>query len=254
MRSDTSTRKLIKGTTVYRYYFDYSTASRAISGIQARRVRAQPLEDAVVGAVFEVLQDRKWIAERVRAQMENMGSGEGDVEKQREKLVEEREQVTLRLKRIHKTSKNLTDEELEGLVAEDNARLVAIRREVADLEHSDEQKPLTPKDAIAAVTARLSSVPERWQDLPRVELKRFLAAVVEDLQIDLHTLETTFTIRMPQWAVTPVSKDNRSVRLNFTSAWSSVAETNAVPAITLDRIHCRAERKCYFCSRRKRAA
>ncbi len=36
MRGDTNTRRLKRGKKSYRYYFDYSTASKALSGLCAR--------------------------------------------------------------------------------------------------------------------------------------------------------------------------------------------------------------------------
>ena len=139
---------------------------------------------------------------------------------------------------------------------EDNARLVAIRRELSDLDHSDDRRPPTVDEAVAAITARLGVLPQAWTDLPRPELKQFLAAVIENLEIDVATLETTFTVRLPDRATHPLPKEDPTGRLNFTSAWSPLFDTDTATALGLDRVVCRHHKptKCYECSRQRRAA
>lgn len=255
MRGETSIRMLVGGKKVTRYYFDYSTASKAISGMPARRVPAAPLEEAVLAAVLDVLKDSDWVTERVRAHVEQMHHGTQDAEQQRETLLSEREEITRRLKRIHQTSGDLADNELAELVADDNARLLAIRRELVALDTDAAQRPTTSQEAIAAVTKRLNGLLADWQQLPRADLKQLLAALIDDLRIDLVTLETRFTIRLPQQAMNPLSSSGAEVRLNFRSAWSSSLETNGEGGPVIDTIECQSDRRgrCYNCSRKRRA-
>jgi hypothetical protein len=256
MRGDSVNKKLVGGQKVYRYYFDYSTASEAVSGLNARRVPAEALEEAVMPAVFEVLSDRSWIADRVRGAADQTQGVTISVEQQRAELQTERDEIVRRLKRIHRTSQSLTEEELESIVADDNLRLVKIRRELATLDQPDANRPPTPQEAMAAIEARLSVLPSDWRLLPNAELKTLLSAVIEKLTIDLVTFEVTMALHLPQVAMQGISCDTSEVRVNFTSLWSSVLDSNRQEAVFLDQITCGHDRsqKCYGCWRHRRAA
>lgn len=256
MRGETNTRRLKKGKKSYRYYFDYSTASKALSGLCARRVPADPLEEAVVPAIFESLLDHDWIAERVRDRVLALDAGSSSIDEQRTKLVAERHEVARRLARSLKLSERLTDEEIGGIIAEDQARQLAIRRELAELDRRSTTRAPSATEATQAVIERLRMIPTSWKELPREELKDFLKTVVDDLRIDLGTLETTLTIRVPEKAMNPLPKVDSNSRLTFTSAWPSSPDAGTPDGVKSHEIACRHDRrtKCYVCKRSRAAA
>ena len=258
MRGDTNTKKVEGGREVRRYYFDYSTASKAISGLCARRVRAEPLEDAVVPAVFGVLLDHVWVAERVRQYVAELSSGVRDVEAEKRVLIAEQTEITRRLKRVHKTSGHLSDDDLEALVADDNARLVVIRRQLNDLDRVDDRRPPTADEAVAAVTERLMTVPADWRSLPNAAVKDFLKSVVSDLKVDLETGAVTMDVCVPAVATAaiPASASREGRRVSFTSAWLSLPDAIMADSLKIEEIRCESDRKrkCYTCERLRRAA
>ena len=172
MRGDTNTRKLPNGEReIRRYYFDYSTASKAISGLPARRIPSVPLEEAIIPVVFEALFDQETIDRCVRQYVAAHNEGVRDVDRERKTLNAEREEIGKRLKRVHKTSGHLTDEELEAIVADDNARIIAIRHALAMLDHEATHQPPTADEAIASISARLAALPTDWKSVPNREMK-----------------------------------------------------------------------------------
>jgi hypothetical protein len=99
-----------------------------------------------------LLLDHDWIAQRVRERVTAMDAGTVSIEQQRAKLLAERTEVARRLARSLKQCEGLTDEEIGGVIAEDQARQLGIRRELADLDRrSTRQGPTAPEAIEAAV-------------------------------------------------------------------------------------------------------
>jgi hypothetical protein len=258
MRGDTNSKQGKFGRLIRRYYFDYSTASSAISGLHARRVRAESLEDAIVSTVFELFKDQPWVEQQVRAAVAGLNVNVIDLGRERANLISEREEISHRLKRIHKTSGHLSDDELQSLVAEDNARIVVIRHDLGRLDRDDGQRTPTADEAVAAVSKRLAALPTDWRSLPNRELKVFLKAVVDHLSIDLATLDVDLSISLPFGAThAPVADaEGADGRLSFTSAWSPISDSTRPGPLKLDQARCERDRKtkCFTCHRLRRAA
>ncbi len=141
-----------------------------------------------------------------------------------------------RLARSLKLCEGLTDEEIGGVIAEDQARQLGIRRELADLDRRSTRQGPTAAEAIEAVSARLRVLPRSWKELPRRELKDFLKAVVEELKIDLGTLETTMIVRVPERATNPLPKCSPGSRLTFASAWSCLHDAGSAEDLKTHRV------------------
>ncbi len=259
MRGETNTKRGPNGERhIRRYYFDYYTASKAISGLPARRIPAVPLEEAVVPAVFEALFDKATIDSCVRRYIANSGNGPRDIEHERRNLNQERDEIGRRLKRVHKTSGHLTDEELEAVVADDNARIIAIRHALATLDRDEAYRPPTSDEAIAALSARLAALPTDWRTVPNNEMKHLLATVIESCVIDLATREVTLSIRVPANLLDqplPIKHDDE-VRVNFRSLWPSSPDATHAGGPRIAKFACEhhPKQKCYHCQRLRPAA
>lgn len=257
MRGDSKVKRRKNGEKVInRYYIDDSAEKKALSGAYIRRVRADLLEGAVLPVVFEALFDRQWVLDRIRAHTQQSDGGLSHLNDQKKRLEAERNEINRRLTRIHKTSGNLTDEELEPLVADDNARIVAIRQELRELELAHDQRLPTPEEAVAAVTERLTTLPVDWRSLPNREMKQFLAVVIGDMEIDLETFEVSLKLRLPRQAAEALEKpaDDES-RVKFTSAWLSLSDSTPHRAFQIAEIACERaqDATCFWCRRRKAA-
>ena len=254
MRGDSNRKKRKSGISVIRYYFDYSTASKAVSGLHARRVRAEPLENAVLPVIMEVFKDTDWVAQQVRTSVlaaADNTCGEHD----RQQLVSEREDITRRLARIDKSSGHLTDDELEPLVAADNARIVEIRHTLSRMQAMPPADQPTPEEAISTIVKRLASLPDSWRTLPNRELKHLLSVVIEHLTIDLETLEIDLRLRLPRESLRPIGvATSETGRVTDTSLWSSLTGATRVGDIAIEHVVCHHSDRCYTCSRRRRAA
>jgi hypothetical protein len=253
------------GVQARRVYFDAKGTNYGKTGVVNRKVTADSLEDAVVPAVFNVFADRAWIAERVEAAVASLQTEAFNPAHERDVLVKEREDITRRLTRIHRTSEHLSDEELDALVRPDNERIVAIRLELAELDRAAERRPPTVDEAVSAVMERLDTLPENWRSLPNEDMKLFFRSVIESLEVDLDTFNVEMRLRLPESAMHVATPGERDAEggVRFTSAWCHSPESSHVHALRIEKLTCTrtldgcARRRldpCYTCRRHRSAA
>jgi hypothetical protein len=247
------------GRSCKRVYIDGTSQNTAQPGIVNRRVRADAIEEAVISAICHTLNDREWVAERIRTVVEADNTPVSSAIDVRGALVKERDEIVRRLGRVHRTSAHLTDEELEAIVKDDNARVIAIREELADLDRAaGDDQPVTVDGAVEAVTKRLAALPTDWRTLPNRELKALLRAMIGRLEIDLSNFFVELDVRLPRAAVQPV-KSGDDGAVNYASAWQCVVDSPPVGSLKIEKITCARDTRyprawCYTCSRHRKAA
>lgn len=257
MHGDTVKKKLVSGEKFYRYYLDYSCASKGETGIRARHIPAKPLEDAVVPVVLDVLKDSDLVADRVRTYFQNLALRDDNGDQRRADLAAERKRVTRTLDRIYTHAGDVAETELAEMVAEHNKRLRDIRAELALLDARVEETPPRPEEAVATATAEINSMLDAWKELPPADLKVLLAAFVEDLSVDPATLAVSFTVRLPEKIPQysqPEGRDELGVRNRL--LWPSVSDPNPETTLKIDHVACDGGRRgrCYQCKRTTAAA
>jgi hypothetical protein len=258
MNGSTVTKKLRGGIKKqYRYYYDYSAGTFADKGAMARRIPAEPLEEAVIPAVLEVLVDSDWVVERVKNHVAKSAMTNDGEEDLRKALIAERQRITTRLKRMFDTLGDVADAELAESVTADKTRLLTIRSELARLDMPVERPKPTPDEAVAAVIEELQNMPKQWRSLPRKELRALLAKFITDLKVDLRTLAVEFTVRIPPFVQSAVETTvHGKVRVQNRWLWQSSLDAHAAERPKIDQIECQGRRRgnCYVCQRLRQAA
>ncbi|HEY0008120.1 MAG TPA: recombinase family protein, partial [Tepidisphaeraceae bacterium] len=250
------------GKILERAYLDTMSRARGIAGDFIRNLPAPQFEDAIVPAVLEALMDQPWIEERILAALVSMETDRPSIADRRKRLEQEREEITHRLKGIYRNSHNLSDDDLDALVKDDNSRLGKVKLELADLEHENLHLPPTPEQAVAAVRERLRSLPSNWRSLPNRNIKRLLRVVIERCVVDMRTFETEVTVRLPFEVMQPVktASDGQNLTDCFTKHWLTEAIRADKNTVKIAEIHCIRDDKptryvkCWTCSRREKAA
>lgn len=253
MRGDTVNKKLKSGRKTYRYYFDGHAAVFAKGSGAARRVPAQPLEEAVMQTVWDALKDSDRLEQRVRELVQSQGRDDQQ-QRRRRGLEKERETLMRRIKQVYKLLGNLADKELSEQIEADRDRVAAIDEQLKTL--GREEDGGEDLEAITqAVLKRLRDLPAGWRALSPATLKQLLAAAVEDLTLDLETLEVHFTLVLPcQFMGLGEQTDGYAeVRLDYRWPYPSSAETNRPSSLAIDDYRCDHERQgrqdCYACRR-----
>ena len=254
MRGETVNRKLVGGPTQYRYYFDGGAAIRGEKGLHIRRVPAEPLEAAVLGVVKEVLGDSEGLRARVQDGVARLLRDEPDEGQKKESLLEEQESLSSRLRQAYKLLGKVGVEAIEAEVAKDSSRLAEVMQELKALDRSRRPEQIDAGQVTKRVLERLDAVVEKIADMPHAELKQLLAAMVDDLTVDLETGDVTLELVLTDWMQPSSSEptDNAGVRLGCTSPWTPTAEAKCNSLrVSLGRWSCLSvRRRCYECSRR----
>jgi hypothetical protein len=253
MRGETVNKKLKHGREIYRYYFDGSAAVFGERGLKAKRVRAEPIERAVLGVLSEVLSNLGDLDQRIRAAAKK-SDGQEDGERRACLLREERENLVRRLREAYRLLGDMNDV-LADQIADDKARIKAI-----DLEISKSERPLK-KDSdvetiVRRVRKRMDGLAENLDNLPYAQIKQLLLTLVGDLRIDLETQELAIELILPASMLNDGQLE--TVRLDSKWPWPSEAEANRSGGLKIADYRCEHSRikrqDCYTCSRVKRTA
>lgn len=258
MRGDTVNKKMKVGRKLYRYYFDGSAAVFARGDGAARRVPAEPLENAVMDAVWDVLRNVDGLEDRIRHQIETASHDDAGT-RLRDALLAEQLKIQQRVKAAYKLLGDKPSDALNEMLGADIQRLDSIERELNAI--TCKAAPQTEAWNVEAVLEQLRELPKTWRQLSNRHLKLLLAAVVEDMSLDIKTLELTFTLVVPEMLTLNSSDDTTGsdlVRPASPSPWQSRAKTNQRISLEIDVVRCVHEMKgrayCYTCHRGRPAA
>ncbi|MEM6552580.1 MAG: recombinase family protein [Planctomycetota bacterium] len=262
MRGDTVHKKLKSGPRQYRYYFDGSAATFAERGLLIRRVPAEPLEQAVVGVLRNLLVDLDDLDERIANAISNVDQVT-DHGQEREALQAERSTLVARLRDAYRLLGGISDE-LADELNRDSERIQAIDRQLASLE-APTKSSLDPTATANAVRELIASLnPDA--DLPNAIMKQLIAAMLSDMTIDLETFEVSFTVIIPPLATEDddntanedIADSNPAVRLASRLPSPLRGETNRSDSLRIANYRCQhrleGRRHCFTCRRTSKAA
>lgn len=256
MRGETVNKKLLHGKSQYRYYFDGGAAIRAETGLNTRRIPSEPVEQAVIGVIERVFKDSTAVEERVEAAAALLLEDQPDDQQQRQQvaLVAEQKVISNRMKAAYMLLGGDGSEAVEEQMTTDSARLAEVKKQLKVLDRVHQPQQIDVKQVTSNVVKRLDRLAEGLSAMPNAEMKQLLAAMLEDMEIDLATGELSFSVVLTDWMQPPPvdPKGDVEVRLDPPRPWSSAVEANPdYPRLVLSQWSCQSvKRKCYECSRR----
>lgn len=272
MRGELAIKKLVAGPKKMRYYFDGGAAVYGEKGLAIRRLRAEPLEKAVLGVLQQVLADSPRVLASIREEVAKVATGEPDDDRQAT-LEAERDEIKVRIraayKRLGKAGAETVEEEMEA----DQKRLDRIAQELVTITAHQPANPVDIEGVSKLVAERLGRMRQDFSGLSNAQLKDLIAAMVQGMCVDLLTEELTFTVVLPAGMTMPDSHsaagdtpasasgtdEESEVRLKNRLPWSLISETNpengSGMVIPVGHWTCKKPSKnCYACSRIAKAA
>lgn len=254
MRGETANRKLLSRRKLYRYYFDGGAAIRGERGLHIRRVPAEPVEQAVLDVVQQALSDAEGVRERVRAAAAAISEDRPNVDQKREQLEKERESISGRIRHAYRLLGNLGVEVVEQEIERDRALLAEIAKQLASLEKVHDAKGIDVETLMAGVTQRLNQLAGSLPGFANAEMKQLLAAMLDDLKIDLATGELTFSVVLTDWMRPPPAAQDEETQVRLDSpqpSWWAVEANASGPRLLLSQWACQSvNKRCYECARR----
>jgi DNA invertase Pin-like site-specific DNA recombinase len=229
----------------YRYYH-VSTACRIPSSDQTMRrtIRAEPLEQAVLSAVRDVLADperlRPAIEAELRRQIAASDSGHVDLDALRKQRQLLREKINFVIDELGIIGRDAAREkicQLEEQLTELDGRInVAVRAAGGEVDIAS---------ATEAVMKRVDMIGQTVGELPPCALRSLLAGMITRLEVDLETKAVEIQIAVP--SLDSARTLGLGDKLSRTSLPEAQRDLAAIAAI----LDCRPETKdCYRCRRR----
>lgn len=214
---------------------------------------AEPLEEAVLRLLGELLADAPHLREKILADIEQQSATMRMDQSQIEELQERREQIRKRVELILSTfdEKTLADGRsvINQLRAEGDNLDVQIAAAVTQLQVSN----INPNEMADEVLAELTDMANNFATMPKFALRKLLETFVEKAIGDMETKNVELALVLPTWAFLQKSEDS-VMRLMPSSRSSAVHETHPPFVIKLGYADCRYEKLhrgvCYECRRR----
>lgn len=242
-----------------RYYAVTRAVTTPSAGITSTLVRAEPLERAVLEQVRAVVADYPALRQVIREQLEAESArtrADGDelprLEARREELARKLEWVIDHLGTLGETLAAEKVEEVRRELATLDVRIGAARTA------RTARASAAPDDLNARAEAIAKSVVKLAADLgslPTVAVRRLLEAVVERLEIDLHTMAVELDVHLPPWAV-QAAVHGGALCLEGNPLWRTANEAQRVSGLKIGEVDCQGQRKPtrFDCCRRRKAA
>lgn len=224
--------------------------------IYNRMFLADPLEEAVVELMAEILRDlpqlREQVIEAVAAQSTGLADGGAQLDDLRKRRVQLRKRTELIVSTLDEETLTDARAELERLGAERRG----LDQQIAVAEAVEQTRAVNPNEVADRVVARLAELPADLKTMPTFQLRQVIATFVERVGGDMETKDVEVALTLPAWAL--AQQDGvLAMRLVGTSPSSSSDETHQLVVVQLGIVDCRyvkrSSRACYDCRRRKAA-
>lgn len=238
---------------LYRYYVvtNGGQPHRQGEGLN-RQIPAEPLEEAVLAKLKEVLLDTEGLRQRIVGAVLLKVKHAADAAHRHEELLKEKAavegEVNFILSRLGKLARDAVAERTDQL----ERRLESLQRQIEDTEPENQPNIEDAEEIADSVIEEIRGLEKGIDERCYVSIRRLLELLVADMTVDLETKKLSLEFRLPSWAI---AKD---VRLDHALACRTSNEANAKHDLLLGFYGCTYRKKrndrCFNCTRSARAA
>jgi hypothetical protein len=221
-----------------------------------RMIPAEPLENAVIEIVREILTSDADLRDRVVTFVEDEAR-KSEPNEELGSLQAKRDQIKKRTGMIVSTldEETLADakDELDRLKAERRA----VEAQIAAAEASAAMQSLDPQAVADDVVGKLANLAATVSEMPKFALRQFLASIVGRIEVDMESKAAEVQLMLPIEMVYGENFSGGPMRLVGTSASPTSDETHRVLWLELAYADCQyalsSSGACYQCRRRPAA-
>jgi hypothetical protein len=186
-----------------RYYSVSRGATVPVRGsILTRLIQAEPIEQAVIAALEELLQAtatlRQDIERMVREQMQTMRAEDADISALRKQPESIAAKLSFLIDELDDVGRDVAKAKMSQLQSQLRALDQQINQTAQRTSLGDQDVDAT----VASVLRQLDELADNIQSLPPTALRRVLKLFVAKLEADLETKTIAMELRLPTWAIT----------------------------------------------------
>jgi hypothetical protein len=192
-----------------RYYaVSRGTHIPKMGSMLGRLIPAEPLEQAVLSMVKDVLLDVPNLRQRIERSIEQQRQTLDTKRQNLAPMLAERDEIAEQLRdalKLGPSSRKLMKQQFDQW----EARLAALEQDIAMAETSASGTPeLDVEGIVQAVTDRLAHMAASLDGLPPAAVRNLIGTLVSRLEVDLETREVEMDIALPQGVTLPQKADN----------------------------------------------
>lgn len=218
------------------------------------RISAEPLENAVLNALAEILSAMPNKQARLTAAIRAEQKARRRDNSEREGLMRERDESLAEYKDLISMGRH-GRELAKQQIAQLETRLDELE---SRLRAADDAVGIAvdPSERAAEIVKEFGKIFSNLASLPNPLLKELARLLISKLEIDLETLEFELEIALPSWAMIDANGIEAALRLEPNPHMRTSAETQPKKGLILGRFACSASGKpiCFDCRRLRRAA
>lgn len=234
-----------------RFHHCYCTNS-----LYNRMFRAEPLEQAVLDVMQQVLSDRPHLEDRIRQfviqQINTLPGRTGGLEQLKTKREAVRKKTAFIVSTLDEATLADARIEIERLGKERQM----LEEQIAAAEAVARGSDTDPELVVRRAMDKLARLSENLKSMPKLQLRGTLGLLVERMEADLETRQVKIELGLPSSVVWEASGQEKAVCLLTTTPRPTGQQTHQTPALMLDVADCayvlKHKKSCYKCSRRPR--
>lgn len=222
--------------------------------ILQRRILAEPLENAVLNAMSQILADMPNQQGRLEAAIRAEKKMRLRDNAERDNLMHERDELHAEYKDLISMGRH-GRELARQKIAQLETRLDDLESRIHDANEAVGHD-IDPAQRAAEIIKQLGKTFTNPSSMPKSLLKQFAVLLISELVIDLETLEFELELALPSWAMIDAEAIKSALRLEPNPHMKISAETQPQKGLVLGRFSCSASGQpiCFECRRLLRAA
>ena len=221
------------------------------NNVLAKRIRAKPLEDAVMGVVRQVVTSQPNLKAALKKLIEQNIRQVQDDSKNPDQLHKEIERKQKQIILLSDGVELEEDDVLTNKVKKIKAEIWALKRRQQTSPQQAKRKDLDPDTLAKAMAKELQSHATKLNQRNNPHVGSLLGLLISRMEADLETKEIEIELSVPTWVGTALNSRG-PLGLDELTAYSPINETHSKNELSLGVFDCRYAQNpvCYTCKRR----
>ncbi len=240
----------------------YYSVSRGITipirgNILARMIPAEPIEQAVIAALDEVLaakeELRQTVGRMVREQMDTMRTDNTDMSSPRK----QRESIAAKLSFVIDELDAIGRDVAKGKINQLQSQLRTLDDQISQVARRTAIGDQDFEAVVASVLEQFADLARNVHELPPIGLRRVIQLLVAKLEVDLTTKAVEIELRLPTWAINAADAIKTACASATDLHAGEQPRHTAGAGFILALLDCQRQKQgrsgCYSCERRRAA-
>lgn len=235
----------------YRYYKAGGEARRPSSDPTLRRqIRAEPIEQAVLAAVREILLSGESLRPQIEAEVRRQVAAIEQDGEQVSELFKQRTALQSKLNFILETLDVVGQDAAKDKLRQLQSQLKNLGERIAKTAVANAGSTVDVAGTVEHVLKRLAAMGRSMESMPTAQLRALLSTLIAKLEVDLVTGDVELELALPNWAAFDHEAVDARMGVDESFLQTTPPDAHRETAFPLAKFDCqRLGKGCYRCRR-----